>query len=1601
MVSKKDWLKKIGKWFIDQSNNNDEDINFESNNYGNIQETERKLIDDNSQKEIPKSIEIPIDRAFKLFCWAWEEEGHKTDCYLSGEDFKKAIGSLDDTFKSEISEWLIKCSNKPSLINNLEKIVSSGEVNGQDDFETIQAFSFLSFLIKKENIAIKPQIIKDKPEIEIEKKNENLKNLNVSNAESSRPDNFYFQTNEFKLEKSFTEFDESAFLEVLNGNNKKKSNEEISKSTYSDADNLNNDELKKSHSKNTINSSNIYTNIDLDTKDKLEDINTNPIYSKPIHELENVSLKTINSLRRNHYEKLSDLIGIKKSKLLLGKNFGSSSYADLKLGLQKIKVDIDFILELNKDSFGKINNISNISGKDLKKEFWQEVTNKFANSNINIENLDSKLNDFFNINIRDYEIILQKQFFNLLKKIEFYIYEKNKDSGIEIKYLKLTIFKFLISHFNYEDASIWLSRFYRNLTRQMGINIIIIAKILFNEDKSAIANELGISYNFLQNKEKSFLESLKVKGEDFYNELSIIKSNRDVFLNNKEPHKFKFGTKLLNTELENWNNIKNQYSKKKLNIENIDKNLEEFFLLSTNETSRTLKSLFYKISDSLDEFGVEYKNEYKYLKLEIFKLFISEFEEEEGQKLIRKIFKTIIRDNGKSVFVILERLKGKTLQEISNNFNLSRERVRQIESKMFKSMEVDLARKFYEDYLTEIESINLREEEKIIKSLISEFGKLPIKEDQIPTNFNYKKLWDSIIQYNFYERIETYKKFKIDIPKKEYDYHYLLLNKKNELADVGNGYWKEIKNLKEYLYRHAEFLGEPKLMPKQTSTPYRIKGVVQRFGGQSVVANKIGLKYQGQLVNTDGSRIYWTDKRLLKLLDDVNIFSSQKIEIMPSYSQIIDFFRNTEIEEYKNKKPNSAVAALTKMGNLAWLEVAQRFNKHHFSGISQKVTVQFIKAFVRDLGEHLAVLSPSELYVLFQAQGINRKEQEKFSRTFDVLIDAVQTGVVNKKDLEDWSNNLEVPSIKELLNLGGEVKHKYSKEEKELRLLKRKANILKREYQDSKPIKLNEITVDDLPNLDPGKTLKALDKAAGVIESSGTDASKIEFLKAKASSKLWDSCFANEELLIKKLEANISEKDTYSDEVRTKFLSEYYGAKKLSIPHSYQFKDLKGRNREPKLMQRLVSYRLLKDKRILNLSGTGTGKTLSAIFASQICKCQRIFISCPNGVIDSWIRTFKTGYPEAVLHIKPENWIIEPLQNKINVVIVNHERFQNRFSDNLLQFCSNFSPDMIVIDEIHQSKKRKETESSQRRSLINQFIRISLNLNPEIRVLGLSATPVINNIYEGRSLVELVTQETLFDVKANDELNSCMNLYQHFIINGIRMNPGNLSRTEIIPKNVDASSLLPEIIAFTRRGLYHEVERLLVKPKLSVLRDCIKRGEKTIIFITLIKGTLIPITNWLIKNNFTYCVYTGNDKDATDDGFNDSLDEFIRGDVEVLVASVQCAGTGVDGLQSVCNKAVFFQLPWTSTEFEQSIGRLDRDGTEYESISVYLPLTNIDLPNGDNWSWCQNKMERIRSKKDIAKAAVDGEIPDADAIFTPSEASKYWLEWLKRLESES
>ncbi|MFO0212441.1 MAG: methyltransferase-like protein, partial [Pseudanabaena sp.] len=130
---------------------------------------------------------------------------------------------------------------------------------------------------------------------------------------------------------------------------------------------------------------------------------------------------------------------------------------------------------------------------------------------------------------------------------------------------------------------------------------------------------------------------------------------------------------------------------------------------------------------------------------------------------------------------------------------------------------------------------------------------------------------------------------------------------------------------------------------------------------------------------------------------------------------------------------------------------------------------------------------------------------------------------------------------------------------------------------------------------------------------------------AKAKAKLWKRCFEDEQAAI--AEAQEHTGNVYSEAVRDSFIEEYTRCKQLPIPQGYSFKDDSGTFREPKLMQRLIAYRLLQEGRVLNLSGTGTGKTLSAVLASRVVGAQITVIACPNSTIKGWKKTIKNSFP--------------------------------------------------------------------------------------------------------------------------------------------------------------------------------------------------------------------------------------------------------------------------------------------------------------------------------------------------------------------------------------
>ncbi len=71
----------------------------------------------------------------------------------------------------------------------------------------------------------------------------------------------------------------------------------------------------------------------------------------------------------------------------------------------------------------------------------------------------------------------------------------------------------------------------------------------------------------------------------------------------------------------------------------------------------------------------------------------------------------------------------------------------------------------------------------------------------------------------------------------------------------------------------------------------------------------------------------------------------------------------------------------------------------------------------------------------------------------------------------------------------------------------------------------------------------------------------------------------------------------------------------------------------------------------------------------------------------------------------------------------------------------------------------------------------------------------------------------------------------------------------------------------------------------------------------------------------------------------EELDRFIDPtDNKVLLAQFQAAGVGVDGLQDVCNHALFFEASWIARDVLQAVGRLRRKGQEKVVHAQFLAV---------------------------------------------------------------
>ena len=917
--------------------------------------------------------------------------------------------------------------------------------------------------------------------------------------------------------------------------------------------------------------------------------------------------------------------------------------------------------------------------------------------------------------------------------------------------------------------------------------------------------------------------------------------------------------------------------------------------------------------------------------------------------------------------VCLRRYQGDTLEAIATDLGVTRERVRQIEKK-YDSIVTKI---YTKDWTTQ--AIAFLQAQQDVP------GRLPCNEALSKHHHNLP----AALRHVFLPESERHGLLH---PQERYQ----LAMKLGVDADA------ELKESKQWtlerlLYEVKAFaaeIGRPEFMPKQKELESHgrnnLRGAIGRFGGQSKVAALAGLIYQGQQVAEDGSRTYWTKERIGDFLHEV-VEKEGRPGVMPT---------QTECRKYA-PNPNTIITILTQGGSYGkdktWYEIAKHYGLK-YSRDTHRVTLKFVRAFVESLGDALHSLTPSEVYVLFEQQGIAKTgKNTNRDRSFDNFVTAMQSGYLPREEIERWVKGEKGELIEALFDPDIEsVEDAFASVGRHIQRSDHKIK------QDNPNDELYREDVEQhLPSPRAIDTLTSLEKATDILVQTSSDAEAVQFLVAKAAGKLWRRCFEDEEAALE--EAHQHHGNTYSESARDSFLEEYTRSKQLPLPQGYSFKDVDGVIRAPKLMQLLIAYKVFKDGRVLNLSGTGTGKTLSAILASRVIGARVTVISCPNATVAGWSRTILNAFPESDVCEKTWHpvWSDKAMPRYL---ILNHEAFQNRNEGHLKHFIESNMIDFVVIDELHQVKQRDEGFESQRRRLLNGLITDVPGNRPKPRVLGMSATPIINNLQEGKSLIELVSSLEHNDVDTAINVQNCMKLYQKFTTMGFRMMPKY--RTDRAPQihPVDCTPYIQNLLELGHKPHPQQVEAVLVRARWPIIKRYLK--PKTVVFTDYVKDIIPYLVEVIRQTGLTVGVYTGDEKLATEIGYTDMLDQFMRGELDVLLASIKTVGTGIDGLQFVCNNVIFATLPWTATDYEQAVGRFDREGFKFGTLDIHIPKTYSVLGDGQEWSWCEAKLGRIENKRDIARAAVDGEIPDTSSQLTPEKATNYWMGWLKRIVEE-
>ncbi len=652
-------------------------------------------------------------------------------------------------------------------------------------------------------------------------------------------------------------------------------------------------------------------------------------------------------------------------------------------------------------------------------------------------------------------------------------------------------------------------------------------------------------------------------------------------------------------------------------------------------------------------------------------------------------------------------------------------------------------------------------------------------------------------------------------------------------------------------------------------------------------------------------------------------------------------------------------------------------------GVINRWTPSIILSFLYSLKPVLSDLASSELYAIMRQNGMiaSLGNKQKNAETLKKIKDL---GSDEDQDKEAKFNEI----VNQLEELKNKEESKPENTESDLDDSVNPDDVDTEELEKDVVPDDSTIVSNDLPQIKSFDSLKAVDL---LVEAGITsDHETIEFLICNRVSALWQACLNNDPTFdLDRLRNETG--GTYFQTIRDRFLSQHDGAANLTIPNGYNFPY------PPNLMQRLTAYRIYTERRIGNWSGVGAGKTISAIFASRVINAKFTIIIAFNSTIEGWAKAIAQVYPDSIIYQK-ERGEISVDRDQHNYLILNFEKFQQPYSAELVgNILANHQIDFVVIDEIQNVKQRdpNPNKESKRRKTLNYLLSEASRQNPELCVLGMSATPVINNLYEAKALLEMTRGEKFDELKTFSTIANALAMHEKLMLYGIRYRPNyKITIAESFPE-ISGEHLRPQLIAAIKTSPL-AVEQVLLTAKIDTIIAHLKTG--TLIYTHYREGMVEPLRKAIAAAGYKVGLYTG--VQETEER-NSAKKEFIARKIDILIGTAPI-GTGVDGLQYVCDRLIIASLPWTHAEYEQLVGRIYRQKSAFTKVEVIIPQVILDH-QGDIWSWDrQYRWSRIQWKKSLADTAIDGVIPKGELASEKvvlQKAGEALQTWIDRVES--